>query len=166
MILLISNFERFLSDYTVLLVENYSYLIEWPEKKLAIDFKSFTYGVPSVGEIVLHSLREKYSFQDLQSIKNFVKDILRVEIELEDFEENKIIFFHALRHILVHNLGMVDAQFLKQIRNVDYRSFFPEYISREERIDVSDDLYTTARNIFIKLAELIHAKVREDLAPF
>lgn len=165
LVLLVSNFERFLSDYTILLVEEYSYLINWPEKKFSIDLGAFRHGTPTLGEVVLRSLREKYSFQDLKSILEFTKDIFDIEISLEDSVRDNIIFFHALRHILIHNLGVIDNQFLKQIRNINQEAIGVLYM-KGEKIDVSEKSYHDAEKIFIELANEIHSRVRAEMAPF
>jgi len=162
LVLLVSNFERFLSEYTILLVEEYSYLIKWPEKKFSIDLGAFQHGTPTLGEVVLRSLREKYNFQDLKSILDFTKDIFGINISLEDSVKDNIIFFHALRHILIHNLGIVDNQFLKQIRNIRQKS--PETsFTKDEKIDVSEKSYHEAESIFVEFGNEIHSKVRLEM---
>ena len=162
LILLVSNFERFLNDLTIVLVEEYSYAINWPDQKLSIDFGSFQYGRPKLGEIVLASFRDKYNFQDLRSILDFVERIFGVKIELEKERMNKIVLLHAKRNILVHNLGLIDAKFLKQIRDTKYRLKY----SIGDEISVSEKDYTEARDLILKLAKEIYSNVWEGMIPF
>ena len=162
LVLLVSNFERFLSDFTVTLIDSYSYLIKWPDKKFSIDLGTFQYGSPTLGEVVLRSLRDKYSFQDLKSILDFSKELLGVNPKLSEDARNRIIFYHATRHTLVHNLGIIDEHFLKQTRNINSEELF----WKGDRIDVKEDDYIEARDLFLNLAQDIYREVRKNMAPF
>lgn len=164
LIILVSNFERFLNDFTVMLVENYSYLIEWPDKKSSIDLSAFRYGAPSLGEIVLRALREKYTFQDLKSILDFAKQLLGVSVNLKKEKIDKIILIHAKRHVLIHNSGRVDDKFQKQIRDLDGFHFF----SNSEIVEITEEEYVEAKELILDLAKEIYegVKKREDDMPF
>lgn len=162
LVLLVSNFERFLRDFTVVLAEEYSYLIEWPDQKLSIDFSSFKYGRPSLGEVVLRAFRDKYSFQDLRSITDFSDKLFRVPIVLKKSRREKIVLYHAMRHAIVHNLGLVDDQFLKQIRETEFsHNYF-----RGDEIKLSEEDYIEAKGLFLGLAKEIYVGVRKGVAPF
>ncbi len=166
LILLISNFERFLSDFSIILIENYSYLINWPDKKFSIDLGTFQYGSPTLGELVLKSLRDKYSFQDLKSIINFADEFLEVKIGIKNDAKDKIILYHAMRHVLIHNLGVIDDQFLKQVRNIDFFELSSVWYSKGDKIEITEENYIEARDLFVKLAKDIYVKVRNNMAPF
>jgi len=161
LILIVTNFERFLNDFVIILIENYAYLIDWPEKKSSIDFSMFKYGSPTIGEIVLRSFREKYNFQDLKSVKVFLNDILNISIKLQA-DEKKIILNHAKRHVLIHNSGVVDDKFQKQIRMLEETYSY----AKGDIIEVTEDEYLEAKKVFLNFAEKIYKETRKNIVPF
>ena len=78
LVLIVENFESFLNDLIKETIDRHSYLITWPEskKKLAVDVTLLRYSLPSVGDLVLTSLKGEVNFQDLQSTIKFLKEYL------------------------------------------------------------------------------------------
>ena len=61
-VLIVSNFESFMNDLFKGLIDDYLYLLSWPEKKkISIDTEFFRYSnSASIGEIIVKSLKRRY----------------------------------------------------------------------------------------------------------
>lgn len=159
LVLVVSNFESFLSDFSKFLIEKHDYLLEWPDKKISLDLEMFNYFTPTVGDIVLASLKEKYSFQDLESSLNFLKEFLSIDVRLSDETKDNIILFHALRHIIIHNSSTVDEKFLKQIRKTRFAFTYDV----GQKVSTSEEQFQKAKSEFSKLATEIFEKKNKEL---
>lgn len=156
LVLIVSNFESFMNSLFRTLIDDYSDKVKWPERKnVKIDLSLLKYSAPSVGDLVVKSLKGEINFQDLQSTKRFLKEYLEVDIKLQENLEEKIIFYQALRHIIIHNSGVVDSEFLKQIRHTNFANQYKD--GEEAKID--DKIYNDAKNAFSNFAEKIIDKI-------
>jgi len=160
--LIVANFESFLNELIVVLVEDYPFLIDWPDKKLSLDLSVFKYSKQTVGEIILRSLREKYNFQDLKSTLCCLKDYLSLDINPSEDLKDDIIFCHAQRHIVIHNSGRVNEQFLQQIRDTKYAVVY----SKDKMLKITREDYANAKNKFVEFGELITENIKNKLEEF
>ena len=119
---IVSNFESFMNSLFKELINNYPDKIKWPEKKkIGIELSMLSYTTPSIGDLIVKSLRGEINFQDLQSTLRFLQSYLGIYIDLKE-DKDKIILYQAMRHIIIHNSGVVDHDFLKQIKNTVFAS--------------------------------------------
>jgi hypothetical protein len=141
------------------LIDDYPNKIKWPaKKKVAIDLSLLEYSTPSVGGLVVKSLKGEINFQDLQSTKRFLKEYLEIDVQLKKKLKEKIIFYQALRHIIIHNSGIVDSEFLKQIKST---SFHNQYKDGEEA-KIDEKIYNDAKNVFSDFVEKIIAELKSQ----
>ncbi|MFA6190703.1 MAG: hypothetical protein WC711_04325 [Candidatus Staskawiczbacteria bacterium] len=146
LVLLISHFESLMTDLFVCIIDNYPFLLKWPEKKkISIDVDILRYSSPTVGALVCKSFKGEINFQDLQSTIKFLNEFLCLEISLEETIKGKIILFQALRHIIIHNNAIVDEQFLRQIRDNKSRRGY----SSEQKVLISLEQFDEAKKIFL-----------------
>lgn len=162
LVLVISNFESFLNELTVCAFNSYPHMVKWPDKKLSLDLSVFQYSPQTVGDILLRSIKEKYTFQDLQSTNNFFKEYFCIDLSLDNKLKDKIILYQAKRHALIHNLGRVDERFLKQINEIKCVS---EY-SNGDVLSIKEPNYIDARNSFLIFAGKISRLMNEKKLPF
>ncbi len=154
-VLMVANFESFLSNLFKTIIDNFPDKINWPDKKIGVDLSLLKYSSPSVGDLVVKSLRGVVNFQDWQSILRFLKDYLDIDIEevLSELEKEKVILYQSIRHIIIHRSGMIDAGFLKQIRNT---RFYDNYKNGEgAEIEFDEESYGAAKNLFNKIVNSI-----------
>lgn len=160
LVLVVSNFESFMSSLFKELIDHYPDKIIWPEKKkIGIDLSMLNYATPSIGDLIAKSLKGEVNFQDLQSTLRFLDGYLKLEINLSGDNKEKIILYQAMRHIIIHNSGIVDADFLKQIRGTQFKD---QYNNGEE-IKIGEREYNDARDIFSDFVNQIIEKLVGDL---
>lgn len=159
LVLVVENFESFLNDFVKVLINNYSEIIEWPEKKktLPINVDILRYSSPTVGELVVNSLKGEVNFQDLQSTLRFFMDYLKMDLDLNNKDD--IIFAQALRNIIVHNSSLVDHGFLSQIRNTKYKDKF----KNKERIVLSEFEYKKIVDNFLEFSQQIFDELENKI---
>lgn len=163
LVLIVSNFESFLSELSITAFDEYAYMVKWPEKKLSLDLEVFKYSTQTVGEIVMRSIKEKYSFQDLQAMINFFDEYFGFKLDINNDLRNKIVLCHAKRHSLIHNLGRVDDKFLKQVREIKGAHM---KFSKGDSININENEYLDAKQTFIGLAEKISSEMFQKSIPF
>lgn len=153
LVLLVSNFEYFFNNLVKVIVDNYSELIKWPkeDKKIVFEVGILDYKVPSIGEIVLQSLRNEFNFQDLQSTLKFLSEYLQTDVKISEDLKDEIIKYQACRHVIVHAFSKVDPKFLKQVANTKYSKKF----SHGSKIVINQDEYILAKNNFLTFSKVI-----------
>lgn len=77
---------------------------------------------PSIGSII-KSKDNRINFQDLQSTKRTFEKLLRKTINLSPEVERKIIFYQQARHVIVHNSGFVDDDFVKKCGSNNFKAY-------------------------------------------
>lgn len=158
-VLLVQNFESFLNDLAREIIDKFPHLITWPEpkKKLAVDVTLLRYSSPSVGDLVLTSLKGEVNFQDLKSTLDFLEKYLNLKDVLNNDEKNLIILGQAFRNIIVHNNNKVDHSFLNQVRDTKDCKTYKD----GEDIKLSYDEYQKFKSAFLQFAEKILNKLSE-----
>ena len=79
-VLIVSSFEIFLGELIVNIANNFPEIIDWKDKeRIFIDPKDYNYASLDYGQIVLKYLKQKYSLQDLQSIKRLFGGYFHIE---------------------------------------------------------------------------------------
>ncbi|MCK4592833.1 hypothetical protein KAT63_05375 [Candidatus Parcubacteria bacterium] len=152
LVLVVSNFESFMNSLFRVLIDYYPDKLKWPEKKnVKIDLSLLKYSSPSAGDLIVKALKGEINFQDLQSTKRFLEEYLGINIVLKKDQEEKIIFYQALRHIIIHNSGVVDPEFLKQVKSTDFADKYKD----EEEANIDDEVYNDVRNVFFDFVEKI-----------
>ena len=159
LVLVVANFESYLNETAINIFDNYPYLVKWPEKKMALDLSLLKYSVPSTGELILRSLKDKFNFQDLQSTLLFLREYLEVNPGLSNDMRDAVILYQAQRHVIIHNIGKIDDRFLAQVRETEYSSKY----SKDDFIALSENDYSKARDCFIEFASRIHTGIFEKL---
>ncbi|MFA6193256.1 MAG: hypothetical protein WC726_00100 [Parcubacteria group bacterium] len=159
LVLVVENFESFLNDCVKVIINCYPGIIEWPEKKkiLPVNVDVLRYSSPTVGDLVMASLKGEINFQDLQSTLRFFKDYLKIDFDLKN--KDNIIFAQALRNIIVHNSNTVDHGFLSQIRNTGYAEKFKD----KERIMLSEIKYRELLGDFSGFSEKIIKELKSKI---
>lgn len=76
----------------------------------------------SLGRIILEN-DNSIKFQDLKSILRSFKNYFNKHIELDKEAEKYIIFYQHSRHILVHNDGKVNQEFLKKVGDANLKNY-------------------------------------------
>lgn len=156
LVLIVENFESFLNDLNKLIIDKYPHLINWPDakKKLSVDVNLLRYSNPTVGDLVLTSLKGEVNFQDLQSTLRFLKDYLKIDITLDDTEKSSIILGQALRNIIIHNNSRVDHGFLNQIRDIKGYSY-----KDKDEIKIEYNKFLSLKEDFINFSNKIVEKL-------
>lgn len=160
-VLVVAYFESFMNDLFKMVINEYPEKVSWPEKQQRVSFElnMLSIGNPTIGEIVTSALKGQINFQDLQSTMRFINEYLHLDIELENEMKDDIILYQSLRNIFIHNVGMVDRSFLKQIRETHYQA---EY-QLNDRVLLEEIEYENARSRFSELADLIAEKAKKKL---
>lgn len=152
-VLIISTFEIFLSEFVTEVANNMSEMIKWNEKeKISINPTDYYYTDISFGRIVLKHIKQKYSFQDIQSIRRLIKDYFGFEINIPKDDLDDLIFYQAARNAIVHNLSQVDEEFRNQIRTTKY---YIKYVAHEHKLQLKKYHYDNAKESYKKLFEKI-----------
>jgi len=161
LVLIIENFESFLNDLTKEIINKNPHLISWPEskKKLPVDVTLLRYSSPTVGDLVLTSLKGEVNFQDLQSTLKFFKEYLDIDIQLSDLERDQIILGGALRNIIVHNNSKVDHAFINQIRLTVNNKKFKD----KEEIKLTKEQYNGFKKVFSDFSDKIISELLKKL---
>lgn len=125
-VLMVGVFEVFISDIFREIANHDPGYFVWPEKdkKISIGIESFTPTFTLGDAIIAHLANKQFSFQDLKSILRATKDYLGVEFDVPDDIRKNIIFGTSCRHIIVHNISIVDRQFLlqtRELKNLNYK---------------------------------------------
>ncbi len=159
LVLLVENFESFLNDLTKSIIDKYPHLIKWPEKKnkLHVDVTLLRYSNPTVGDLVLNSLRGEVNFQDLQATLRFLREYFELDIDLLEKEKNLIILGQALRNIIIHNNSKVDHAFLNQIRDIKSHNY-----TDKKSIKLTHDEYMSFRETFFNFSQKIINKITKN----
>lgn len=151
LVLIISGFESFMSDLFKVIVNNDPAVITWPEKKkISIDPSILKYSSPTIGDLVVKSLRGEINFQDLQSTLRFLKEYLNKDVDIEDIKDD-VILAQAFRNAILHNASKIDIDFIKQIRETRYSKLYKE----GEEILIDGNLYGKTKDSFLKFCEKI-----------
>jgi hypothetical protein len=145
------------------LLDEYSEVIHWQkdDKKIVFEVGILKYKVPTIGEVVLRSLKNDFNFQDLQSTFKFFHEYLHIDLSkhVEKLLIEEIIKNQAVRHAIIHNSAIADEKFLKQIRNTEYSKQY----SIGQKLNISEGDYLGARKSFVKLAEKIQELVLQKV---
>ena len=155
-VLVVANFESFMSNLFRILIDYSPEKINWPEKKkIAVDLSLLKYSSPSVGDLIVKSLKGDINFQDWQSTLRFLKEYLNIDISEKISRDNqdRIILYQAMRHIIIHNSAVIDPDFIKQIRST---KFYNKYKDEEgKKVQFDEKSYKAARELFSKIVNLI-----------
>lgn len=167
-VLIISHFESFLSDIFKSVFDDYSYLMSWPDKKTQLDLNMLNYSYsPTLGEIIIHNLRAKgeVNFQDLQSTIRTFEEYLQMKPKFENSLIDDIIYYQALRNVIIHNSGKVDEKFLKQTRNLKTKP----YNGIGDEIHITEIDFIKIKKVFNNAVTIITDDVNtriNELIPF
>jgi hypothetical protein len=102
------------------------------------------------------------SFQDTKSIQRIFKDYLDVEIPRDEVTNNVSVEL-ALRHVLVHNGGIVDRKCLRQTEELFPRTFRPE-IKLGESINFKTEEIRAVGATMIEYVERLAHECRSGVA--
>lgn len=159
-VLVVADFESFMHGLVKEIVDNYPNMVAWPDKeRISFDPTLLTYAFPTVGDIVVRSLREKTNFQDLQSILRFLDKYLNISLKLKNELKDRIILYHAYRNAIMHDFSQRDDSFLKQIRDIKVDNKIREV----GQIRLTEVDYLDARKAFLSLAKIIMKNIRQKL---
>ncbi len=150
-VLVVSNFETFMDDIFREIVNNQPYLINWTEDKAKVDLSIFKYSLPTIGDLIIQAFKDRFNFQDLQSTLRFLEQMLEIKDILEEKEKDIIIFYQAIRHVIIHNSAKIDTAFIIQVRNTEYNNKYQE----SDEVRISESQYIQVKNIFTKFSEKI-----------
>lgn len=157
-VLIISSFEIFLGEFIINISNNFPEIINWKEKeKIPIDPKDYNYASLNYGQIVLKYLKQKYSLQDIQSIKRLLEEYFYVEKSMEE-SLDELIFYQAARNVIVHNLAKVDESFIRQIQKTKYRE---RYSSSGHKLELRKKDYDNVKKIYTKVVKNIKDEIYE-----
>ncbi len=161
LVLIVENFESFLNSLVKNIIDKYPSIITWPEskKKLPVDVTLLRYSAPTVGELVLTSLKGEVNFQDLKSTLRFFEEYLSINIELEDSGKDLMILGEALRNIIVHNNSKVDHGFLNQVRDTTYKTKYKD----KEEIKLEKEEYENFKRVFLDFAKVIISELSKKI---
>jgi len=124
-------------------------MIKWNEKeKISINPADFCYTEITFGKIVLKHIKQKYSFQDIQSIERLIRDYFNYEINISEDDLDDLIFYQAARNIIVHNLAQADEIFKNQIRTTKY---YNKYVAYDGKLHLKKNNYDKAKELYKKL---------------
>jgi len=162
-VLLVSGFEMSMTNIFSLLVNEYPEIICWDnqsDKKLGIDINLIRY-YSNIGDIISRSSGE-INFQDLQSTKRFLEKWLDINIDndINRIQDN-IILAEAERNIIIHNGAVVDANFLRQVRNTQYCKNY----SVRDSLNIDKTNYNQAKEAFNVLFISIINAIKDQIKP-
>jgi len=123
LVLIIANFESFMNDLFKNIINHHLYLIKWPEKKkIAIDTSLLEFSSsPNIGNLFVRSLEGENNFQDLGSTLRFLEKYLEIDTKfLKQDKKDLIVFYQAVRHVIIHNSSKIDDVFLRQVKNTKH----------------------------------------------
>lgn len=156
-VLVVGAFEVFISDIFREIANHDPGYFVWPEKdkKISIGIESFTPTFTLGDAIIAHLANKQFSFQDLKSMLRAVKDYLGVEFDVSDDIRKNIIFGTSCRHIIVHNISIVDKQFLLQIRELENLNYKEgnEIKLEDKNIENIKDAITSFANELVQLLQ-------------
>jgi hypothetical protein len=155
LVLLVSALETYLRDMTRIIANEYPEILKWSiDTNYKIDLSELANPSVSKGDILLQAIiKQGTNFQDIGSIKRFFKSYLDIEIDIDELNEQQVILATAKRHVIVHENGVVNKEFMKNIRNL------PEDVISMYKIDgaldfVEDDI-TSLRDSMLALSLFI-----------
>lgn len=162
-VLFVSSFESYLKDITRALGNNYISSIKWPDKASGkIDLALLSRDKLTIGDLVLGILEQhNISFQDLQATKRFFSEYLGIDLCVDSPYEQRVILGAAIRHAIIHNAGVADSQFIKQIRNLD-PDLIREY-QENSPIELASAMVTELRDSFILYATEIRDTLNQKI---
>lgn len=117
---------------------------------------------PHIGEIIL-SCDDSIKFQDLNStLRTFQNclDIVFLDQEINNTKD-EIILAHGLRHVIVHNRGIIDEAFKKQIHGTKYQNLF----QLGDTIDLDDEMVLKLIDSISEFSEKLVNKVKDKYEP-
>lgn len=159
-VLIVGAFEVFIGDIFRSIANNRPDYYIWPEKdkKIAIGIESFTANFTLGDAIITHLDNKQYSFQDLGSVVDAVRDYLGVEIKVEEAARKVISLGTAFRHIIVHKASTVDRQFLSQTRGLSSVVY-----DEGDKIHINEDFVAQLRDAITTFSEeLIQTLIQRD----
>jgi len=74
-------------------------------------------------------------FQDLQSTIRSFKEYFNKDINITEQLKNEIIFYQQIRHILVHNDGIVNTEFIRKTQSANLKNYTEGAIVQLEASD-------------------------------
>lgn len=159
-VLYISALETYLKDLTRYLGNSNINLFRWKDgEKLSVDTKDLNKPVVTTGDMVLSAILKKdTNFQDLGSIKRFFESYLEIDLCLPNDIEEAYILATAMRHVIVHSNGKIDADFKHQIRNLPKET--QESFKAEEYLPITQLDIDTTRDALLNMYGIIEAKVK------
>ena len=159
-VLIISSFETFLGELIVEISNKLPQLINWNLKeKISVDPRDFNYSQPNFGKMVLKHIKQRHSLQDINSVSEMLNNYLSITIDKKNL--NELIFYQAVRNIIVHNLSKVDEVFLHQIAKTKYHNKYSTM--NDSTIKLKKNDYKRAKDIFLSLADNIIEELKKKI---
>ncbi len=164
-ILMISAFETYVRALIRLIAEEYPQLFDIKGDSAKIDLEEVFSEDFSRGSLVLSILaKRQINFQDLQSIKrDLLKGMLKIDLDklpLGEYEKQYILA-SAIRHVLVHNKGVANREFINNIRLLDpkvqsaYKLNKAVKVSEEDVINTRDAIRVLAYEVALKVEKRV-----------
>lgn len=160
-VLLVSNFEKYFKDLFKLILDKNPSLLRFKEVK--IDLSLLENPQLSLEDIIFEKVMAngQISFQDLKSTKRFLRENLKLDLQLDEItqQDQNIIEAQALRHLIIHQDATVDQQFLTQLKiadiKKDYRVKEKVVISKEQIKDFNQAMLDLVTFINTQISVLV-----------
>lgn len=104
----------------------------------------------NIGQIIIDKNGNSINFQDLQSTTRSFEEYLNKNIVLTDSLINEIIFYQQCRHILVHNNGTVNNDFIRKTGSANKKNY-----SINDQIQLDQEDWDTIQESFLSFYTLI-----------
>lgn len=155
--MIVSSFEVFINELIVRIANDLPQIISWDEKeKISINPLDCNYSQLNFGKIVLKHIKQKFSFQDIQSVLKMLSSYFSIEIKPENLDD--LILYQASRNIIVHNLAEVDPEFLIQIKKTKYHDKYSAHSGG--KLILKKINYNQAKKVYKELAEKILSEIK------
>ena len=156
-VLVVSSFETFMDDVFREIINNQPYLLHWSDEKVRIDLSTFKYSFPTIGDLISNAFDDRFNFQDLQSTARFLEQMLGIKDILEEKEKDLIIFYQAIRHVIIHNSAKIDTAFINQVKNTEYRDKYNE----SDEVKLLESQYKQVKKVFSHFTGEIILKIKK-----
>jgi len=103
----------------------------------------------NIGQIIINK-GESINFQDLQSILRSFQSYLDKSITMPVTLKDDIIFYQQCRHVLVHNNGVVNDEFMRKVGTANKKGY-----SATEQVQLDKDDWTAIQRSFLEFYKLI-----------
>jgi hypothetical protein len=164
--LIVSSFESAMNDLFILMINKYPSVISWSEQKeIKISTELIKFGINTLGEFLLKSIKDKFNFQNIEEVKSFLKTYLLISVEsLDQKETDTLIFYSNLRHLVVHNASIVDNQFFIKVSTLKHlEEKIKNKLLLNQKYNFVEDDYLRSKDLFTKFFEAIISEIKKKI---